>query len=182
MKNWVVLFARTGSEEKLVEELEKKLSAYGFVPFAPTKEKKQRSKGIITKKSERMFPGYILLQTENEPGQIGEKLRAGLRTIDAAKERRDVFRILHYGDDQQDIIMHEAERVQLERLLNEEFCVAGSVGFVEGDRVWVTSGPLKGLESSIKKINRHKREAIVEMEMMGAVREVTLMLEIVEKI
>jgi transcriptional antiterminator NusG len=55
------------------------------------------------------------------------------------------------------------------------------VGFCEGDKVRVTSGALVGLESLIKKVNRHKREAIVEMEMMGDVRRVKLMLEVVEK-
>ena len=34
----------------------------------------------------------------------------------------------------------------------------------------------------IKKVNRHKRQAIVELEMIGAVREVVaVMLEIVER-
>jgi transcriptional antiterminator NusG len=37
------------------------------------------------------------------------------------------------------------------------------------------------MECKIKKINRHKREALVELEMMGATREVKLMLEVVEK-
>ena len=33
-----------------------------------------------------------------------------------------------------------------------------------------------GLEGLIRKINRHKREAVVEMEMMGARRDVAVML------
>jgi transcriptional antiterminator NusG len=37
------------------------------------------------------------------------------------------------------------------------------------------------MESRIKKIDRHKREAVVVMEMMGAVREVRVMLEVIEK-
>lgn len=57
----------------------------------------------------------------------------------------------------------------------------GSVGIIEGDKIVVTSGPLVGKGGCIKKINRHKHEAIVEMEVMGAVREVRVMLEVVEK-
>jgi len=97
-------------------------------------------------------------------------------------EKRNIYSILHYGDDKQDIVMHETERLQLERLLDDSFCVAGSVGFIEGDKIWITSGPLKGMESHIIKINRHKREATIEMEMMGAVRQVQVMLEVVSKI
>jgi transcriptional antiterminator NusG len=66
-------------------------------------------------------------------------------------------------------------------LFDEDFCIKGSGGFVVGDMVQVTSGALMGMESRIKKINRHNREAVVEMRIMGAVREVSLMLEIVEK-
>ena len=38
-----------------------------------------------------------------------------------------------------------------------------------------------GMASRIKMINRHKRETVVAMHMMGAEREVALMLEIEEK-
>ena len=181
MKNWVVLFSRSGSEDKTINELKGVLNNYGFLPFAPLKEKAQRNKGIITKKCERMFPGYILLQTEIEPKQITENLRLALRENNLM-EKRNIYSILHYGDDKQDIVMHETERLQLERLLDDSFCVAGSVGFIEGDKIWITSGPLKGMESHIIKINRHKREATIEMEMMGAVRQVQVMLEVVSKI
>jgi len=54
--------------------------------------------------------------------------------------------------------------------------------FVRTGSERITSGPLVGMESRIKKINRHKREALVEMEVMGAVREVRVMLEVVGKV
>jgi transcriptional antiterminator NusG len=66
-------------------------------------------------------------------------------------------------------------------MFDADFCIRGSVGFIEGDKVRVTSGALVGMECLIKKINRHKQIAIVELDMMGAVREVKLMLEVVEK-
>jgi transcriptional antiterminator NusG len=50
-----------------------------------------------------------------------------------------------------------------------------------GDTIRITSGALMGFESRIKKINRHKREAVVELQIMGAKREVSLMLEILVK-
>ena len=69
----------------------------------------------------------------------------------------------------------------MERLFGADFCVVGSIGFIEGNTIRITSGALVGLEGRIRKVNRHKREAIVEMEMMGAVRDVAVMLEVVEK-
>jgi len=47
MKNWVVLLARTGSEEKLVQTLKEALDAEEYLPFVSTKEVPYRSKGVI---------------------------------------------------------------------------------------------------------------------------------------
>ena len=56
-----------------------------------------------------------------------------------------------------------------------------SVGYFEGDNIVVTYGPLVGMEGSIKRIDRHKRLALVEMDMFDRVTEVKVGLEIIEK-
>ena len=176
MKNWVVVFARTGSEEKLVQTLKKELVAEEYLPFVPTKEMPYRSKGVVYKVQKPLFPGYVFVQTGIEPDLIAERLAKALENV------RDVYSILHYGDDKKDVVLREGERLYWKRLFDVDFCVVGSVGFIEGDMIRITSGALIGLEGKIRKINRHKREAIVEMEMMGAKREVAVMLEVVERI
>jgi transcriptional antiterminator NusG len=108
-----------------------------------------------------------------ESALIADKLKAALKGI------QDIYSLLHYGSNEKDVVMRESERLYWERLFGQDFCIAGSVGFIEGDRIQVTSGALMGLEGQIKRINRHKREAVVEMEMMGAKRDVVLMLEVV---
>lgn len=56
------------------------------------------------------------------------------------------------------------------------------VGFIRGDRVFVTLGPLQGRESVIRKIDRHKRRAKIELEFMGDRRIFDVALEIVSKV
>ena len=56
-----------------------------------------------------------------------------------------------------------------------------SVGFIEGDTIKVTEGPLLGLEGKIRKIDRHKRQCVVETEMFGQKTKMTVGLEIVYK-
>ena len=70
----------------------------------------------------------------------------------------------------------------LERLLNEDRLVAMSTGYIEGDRVTIVDGPLEGLETVIRKIDRHKRTALVEMHMFGRVQEVAVGLEVVGRV
>ena len=57
-----------------------------------------------------------------------------------------------------------------------------SVGVIEKDKVKIQEGPLVGMEGLIKKIDRHKRQAVLEMEMFGRKVEMKVGVEIVEKI
>jgi transcriptional antiterminator NusG len=180
MKNWVILFVRTGTEEKIVRLLKRKLSAEEHLPFLPVKEVGRRSKGVICKERKLLFKGYVFIQTEVEPGSIAASLESAL-TNASGKWYDDIYKILHYGDNKKDVAVREKERLCWEHMFDSDFCIIGSVGFIEGDTVRIKSGPLVSMESRIKKIDRHKREAVVEMEMMGTVREVRVMLEVIEK-
>ena len=174
-KNWAVLFVRTGSVDRLVREFGKNLTDDGFLPFIPTVEFPFRKSGVVHKLRKPLFPGYIFLQTGIEPGLIAKVLEKTIRGIE------HIYSILHYGDNKKDVVLREEERLYWERLLDEDFCVVGSIGYIHSGTLRITSGALVGLEDQIKKINRHERRAIVETEMMGTKRNVKLMLEIVEK-
>ena len=176
VKNWVILFARTGLEEKLAQILREKLSTDEYLPFVPAKEMSYRRQGVTRRVRKPLFPGYVFVQTGIETLLIADKLAMDLLNV------KGIYSILHYGNDKNDVVVREEERLYWERLFDADFCITGSVGFILGDTVHVTSGPLVGLEGRIKKINRHRCMAVVEMEMMGATRDVLLMLEITEKV
>ena len=65
---------------------------------------------------------------------------------------------------------------------NEKQEVEMSIGIIEGDRVHIFEGPLQGMEGLIRKIDRHKRMAYLEVEMFGRMVEMRVGLEIIEKI
>ena len=159
--------------------LKKMLNTEIYLPFLPVKETPHRSKGVIKKNREFLFPGYIFIKTSDAADSIMEKLRLAFMGI---PQHLGIYKLLHYGDDKKDVVVREKERRNWELLYDSDFCVKGLVGLIVGDMIRVTSGPLVGMESQIKKINRHRREVIVEVEMMGALRQVTLMLEVVEKV
>ncbi|GHT27749.1 hypothetical protein FACS18942_07470 [Planctomycetales bacterium] len=173
MKNWLILFVRTGNENNLMAVLKEKLNPYEYLPFVPLVETSFRKSGVVQKIKKPLFPGYLFIQTKVESDLIADKLSIALKGI------KSIYSLLCYGCDKKDVVMRESERSYWERLLGTEFCITASAGFIENERIRVTSGALTGLEGSIKKIDRHKRQAIVEMEMMGAKREVALMLEII---
>jgi len=67
-----------------------------------------------------------------------------------------------------------------------EMCQKGdlvglSKGIIRNGKPIVTSGPLKGREGLIRKIDRHKRTAEIEIPFVGDKKQVTVGLEIYEK-
>ena len=51
----------------------------------------------------------------------------------------------------------------------------------EGDKITITRGPLMGKEGSIRKIDRHKRIAYIEVEFLNQISTVKIGLEIISK-
>ena len=77
--------------------------------------------------------------------------------------------------------LDEAEvRFLLEFGMGEQI-VSMSEGIIENDNVVVITGPLKGNEGLIRKIDRHKRRAYLEIEMFGRKIETQVGLEIVAR-
>lgn len=120
------------------------------------------------KEKKKMFPGYLFLVTD----QI-EEAQLQLKKVP------QMTKLL--GTGKEVIPISEAEELFLRRLSGDEGNVEISTGIKIGDEIKVNSGSLKGLESKIKKIDRHKRKAFIEMEFLGETRLVEVGLEVVEK-
>ena len=56
-----------------------------------------------------------------------------------------------------------------------------SEGYLKGDKIIVTEGPLQGMESHIRRIDRHKRLAWLDIDVLGESREIAVGLEIIRK-
>ncbi|MNI87243.1 KOW motif protein [compost metagenome] len=78
--------------------------------------------------------------------------------------------------------MRDCERQVLESLCNDRYCIECSTGIIEGDNIRIIEGPLKGRSSIVKKIDRHKRQAVIQLEFMGDIRLVNVALEIISKV
>lgn len=137
--------------------------------FLPKFELMKRKEGEWHKVKELLFPGYLFVRTDNP-----EQLSARMRTIPV------FMRLL--GSNDQFIPLAPNELVWLNTFADaEKHLVEMSQGIIEGDKVIVTEGPLKGHEALITKINRHKRLAYLDLHMFGRQKTVRIGLEIVRK-
>ncbi|MCL2719085.1 MAG: antiterminator LoaP [Lachnospiraceae bacterium] len=174
MINWYVFMAKTGQEYKAKEEISNFWGMEAVLPFVPMKESYFRKEKQLKKEIEIMFPGYVFVQTEIPENEF---LACA---PDYIKKSRVALKLLSYADSDK-IAIKENERAFLKTLLNENNCMEFLEGIIEGSRIIITSGVFMGLESVIKKINRHKMQAKVEIELLGSIRTMTVGLEIVKK-
>ncbi len=167
--NWYVIQVMTGREKILcrdiIETLDKELYEHCFVPMS---ERQHRKEGKFITIKEPLFPGYIFIISDEI-----EKVAAAIWRISRFK------RILRTGDSFSP--MDEGEVRVYRGLTDENFNISLSKGFIEGDAITVTEGPLKGFEGFIKKIDRHKRMAFIELPFLGKNTRIRIPLEIVDK-
>lgn len=116
-----------------------------------------------------MFPGYIFIDSDN-PQQIYEHL----------KNVPELTKML--GRDKNEFTSIEAgKEAMFKAMVNDNYEIPLSVGVIEGDKVIVKEGPLSGMEGLIKKIDRHKRVAVLNAQMFEQDVDIRIGLEIIEK-
>lgn len=175
MGNWFVFYVKTGKEQTTCDFLNKLINIEESVAFIPQVEMIFKSSKCTSKYLRPMFPGYVFIDSS-----INERVFVGL----AYKVKRFSNCILKLlgAEDINYMKLSNYEKKFLLGFLNKEFVTESSKGFIVGDKVFVTSGPLQGRESVIKKINRHKRRAEIELMCLGDIRRISVALEIVSKV
>lgn len=174
MSDWFAFFVRTGSESIVCDFLNIMLDGKNAFAFVPKIELTFKNSRQVRKELKLMFPGYVLIDTELDA------MSFATQTIQARKFSK-IYDLL--GKKTPDYMaLYEKDKNFILRFCDEKYIARESIGFIEGDKVFVTSGPLHGKESIIKRIDRHKRRAEIEMQFMGDVRCVRVSLEIVKKL
>ena len=159
---WYVVQVFTGKEENIKTMCQKQIPENILERcFIPCQEVKRKYNGKWHQERKILFPGYVFMITEDAAA-----LLEGLRTIPA------MTKVL--GDRDCLIPLSDAEIALLLRLGGEKQIVELSIGVIENDRVKIISG--------IRHINRHKREARIELELFGGRKiETTVPVEIIQK-
>lgn len=137
--------------------------------FAPEYEVMWRLCGEWKLVKKLLFPGYLFFVTDDV-----EQLAHELRHVPA------LTRLL--GDDENSFYpLTDDERDWFCAFMDGAHVVRMSEGYIAGDVVKVTRGPLMGMEGEIRKIDRHKRRAYLDVSLFGRTVPTNVGLEIVRK-
>lgn len=166
---WCVMQVPTGQEQELQKKCEERLGPPVLEKsFLPYYDEMRKIHGVWTIVRKILFPGYVFMITE-QPRELLQSLRkvSGWKTL------------LKAGDDI--LCISPAEEEFLKQFGSKDQVVHVSRGIIEGQKIIVTEGPLMGHEASIRRIDRHKRLAFLELHLFSEVIHTRVALEIYEK-
>ena len=167
---WYVIWTATGKEEICKTQIENVCSESSYIRVViPKKKVSRKIKGLRQYVEVKLFPSYVLVETDEV-----ELLDEELRNIVG------FTRILNHEGSFKALDKKEADMIS--RLIGDRDSVEESIGYIEGDRIVITEGPMVGMESQIRYIDRHKRIAFIEIELFDRLTEVKVPLEIVDKV
>lgn len=167
--NWYVMQVCTGTEENICIQCRKDITKDVLEKcFLPYYEEKRKIRGEWKILKKLLFPGYVFVVTADK-----EKLYMQLKKVIGLTKL--------IGTGGEIVPLTEEEARFLLKFAGEEQIVSMSEGIIEGSKVIVNSGPLTGMEGYIRKIDRHKRRAYLEIPFFGRTQNIQVGLEIVEK-
>jgi transcriptional antiterminator NusG len=166
--NWYALYTAGGTEEKVKSILERQLEDFSFVIYR--RRLRERKDGKWHMIDRKMFPGYILMG-----GDITDQAWHELKACDAD------FKLLENNGEYLTLSDQEVKTLSL---LDGDAngLVDMSRLYIDGDRVHVIEGPLKGQEARITEVNKRKGRAKVKIDFCGSERIIELGVELIEKI
>lgn len=166
---WYVLFVVGGREETTYEQLQK--GNYTNLTFyLPKRKIRERREGTWRDVNRLLFPGYILME-----GSLSVK------DYYALKKEASIIRIL--GDEKGPTSVPTDELALLRSLGAIDPENKDSIGYSQvmrdGDSITVISGPLKGIQGYIKKIDWRKGRAKVVIPFMQEQRQFDLGIDVI---
>lgn len=170
MSNWYVIQVLSGHEEKIVKQCDLFVSKEALKEcFIPYVKRVKKFRGKWHEVEEMLFKGYVFMISDDVEVLYNELKKIPELTKMLGKYDRDIYPL------------NKEEIDFLKCYGKEDHKVDMSIGYIEGDSIKVMRGPLMGQEGRIKKVDRHKRIAYVEVDFFNKITMVKVGLEIIRK-
>ena len=168
--NWYVIQVKTGNEEKIKDICQRLISKDILQEcFIPKTKRMRKVRGIFYEREEILFKGYVFMIT-----YAIDDLYQCLKLIP------ELTKVL--GNDGSNILpILKEEAIFLLKFGKEDHIVDMSKGYIIGSKIMILTGPLVGNEGIIRKIDRHKRIAYIEVKLFDQITTVKVGLEIISK-
>ncbi len=171
-KTLTYVFQTATKAELAYRDLLLRLDARGLVDecFVPARELRKKFGGVWRTETQPLFPGYVFVRC----GDIQAFVDCCVTALHHPK-------VLGYEGGYSELTEREAALLDAIAGKGNDRVAKLSEGVIEGGEIRILQGPLMGRQGLIRRIDRHKRLAWVELPIMGRPVTVTLGLAIVVK-
>lgn len=168
---WYVAQVQAGRESSTLEMCRRLVPPFVMEDcFMPEYEAMWKMRGEWRLVKRLLFPGYLFFVTDDPEALHRELSRVPVPIRLLGNEENSFFPLT------------EKERDWFLSFMDGSHVVRMSEGYIQGDKVTVTRGPLMGFEADIRKIDRHKRRAYLDVTLFGRTIPASVGLEVVRKI
>lgn len=167
---WYVIQTFGGEEENTADMIRKQVSPCSIKEcFVPKRERLKKFHGYWNKMEEVLFCGYVFVISDR-PEELYQELKRIPKLTKVLGREENYFWALD-----------EKEKKFVQQIGDRQHKTSISkVAVREGKDIQVIDGPLKDYMDNVVKVNLHRREVIIEMEMMRRTIEVYMGIDIVD--
>lgn len=167
---WYVIQVKSGQEKEIADKcrflISKDILQECFIPEYIVKKK---YRGEWKNVKDILFKGYVFLISEHIDELFNELKKVPDYTKIVGKKKEEIYPL------------KDGEVEFLKSFGKDNHIVDMSVGFIEGDSIHITEGPMQGKEGLITKIDRHKRIAYLSINIFNEIITAKVGLEIISK-
>ena len=172
---YYVINVKTGHEDKIIESIRNTAHGDYFEVFSPARKSLRKYGDKYREVTERCFPGYLFVETSKP-----KELFFDLYWID------EYTKLLgREGITYNFVPLNEEESRMIDILYNKynnRTTEISDITVEPGQKIKVLDGPLDGIEGTIKKVNLHKREVLIEFPFCNRKAEAKLAINIITKL
>ena len=136
--------------------------------FSPSYEGMHKYQGEWHIEINKLFPGYVFIQSEN-----ADQLETYLEHLSGTVTPVQIGGGFYPS--------RTEEQAFLMEMLDADDCVRYSLDYIVDGKLVVERGPLSGKTDHVRKIDRHKRRAYIDVSLFGRTVPASVGLEIVRK-
>ena len=173
--NYHIIFTNTGKQKALQSVLSRALPEETGRVFIPMREYWVRKEQTVEQKP--LFPGYIIFRTDMDRRSLHEFVKYNRRDIQTFVRELENRTLLDSGmdvtavypeDPELEITDVSAEEKELlDNVLDEDGVWRMSRGCKRDGKFIVPEGPLSVYTDRIKEVDRHNREAVLDLDFRG---------------
>lgn len=152
------LFCRSGQERAISARLQDRFQE--LTALAPVRLIPEKRQGIWQDREHVILPGYVFVYVQ------------GTLPFSLKHKEQHIYKLLNYDDDLRELVGDDRDYALW--IYRYSGRITPSRVLCQGDAITILSGPLKDCKGRIRRLDRHKRKAWIDLTFDGQIRTVCL--------